>query len=123
MKTEDLLGKFTEKAIKYLESAEAFATREIPIYIEELLTYRFYHEVMDLIYFFPFSLVICYGFYLAYKFVKDENSFTRECGLLLSIVSVVCSVAWTVNFIDQSKDLVKLKTAPRVYLVDYLRGR
>lgn len=130
---KELVDKFMEKGLKYLDSAEAFTSKEIPQYIQELMEFKVIEHITDGVF--------------------DSIVFTLSAGLVLSLVvgalvggavhdfmeasektaykAAVVSFLITMLFMPlmgaafNHSDFIKAykaKTAPRVYLVDYIRG-
>lgn len=131
-KKEEIVNGFLDKALSYLESTEVFVKQEVPIYIEELLNYKFFEHVSQgLIY----SLAVClvFGTFLSFILLAFSNEFYGLFGKCvktkIKVIAFSCLVSYSfmftlglvVNFSDFKKAYM-VKTAPRVYLVEYLKG-
>ena len=115
MKATDL---FLNKALQYLESAEAFASKEIPIYVEELLKYEvFYHEMWLYWGFIPFLfLLFLTGIFSCTKSTNnDETLFAPLIGTTIFFMLAIATVP------HSYMQLKKIEMAPRVYLLQNLR--
>lgn len=113
--------KVTEKVLSYIEglesrlsSVEGFAASEVPLYVQELLTYHFYYYSATVLLSFFILIFLCCGIIWVLKNTTGDASFAAVilwlC--LLLIPGVV--------FFEGASKLVKMNLAPRVYLVDHL---
>ncbi len=131
---EELITKFMEKLLTYVQNTEVFLNGEIPKYIEELLNFKFYEHLID--YFFPFVLIIpgifiVFFLYYRYLIVKDDNGKSRydkaydqiEIKILLIFSTLIVGSMTAFSIIDYSHliNAAKIKTAPRVYIIEYLK--
>ena len=116
MKKEEIVDQFLDKALQYLESAEAFTTREVPLYVEELLNYAAFKESAYLI---LFLVLTAATFFILVMTVKDQSNMEDKlvCGAIIGLLSLI-PVLFTIN---SAHELYKIKYAPRVYLVEYLK--
>jgi hypothetical protein len=105
-----------------------FAQEQAPLVVKEFLTWRAWESGLHLI-FAVLSLVgVLIGAYVAYKWLKKANELkTEPVSMLYAVgaaVIVVVSLVWipgTFKTIKQSSmALVKIKVAPRVYLIEYV---
>ena len=127
---EELLAEFTGKLLEYANSVEIFAAENVPLYVEELLRYRFYEHLAKFA--FPLSLFILVlalalmvkksgdkrGWADKYDSLKDSYLTAIEIIAVLFIVTAVVMLVNTRHIVQA----VKIKAAPRVYVIDYLRG-
>lgn len=125
---KELMNMFLEKTLAYLNSAEAFLQKNVPAFIEEMLVFDFYVAVFYSI--FPVVLVLLFGG-ITYKCWKEhenkENSCdARECyGGFGSVAMVVTAILLFVSMFVVPGNIIttiKIKTAPRVYLVEKISG-
>tara|TARA_R110000868_G_scaffold398317_3_gene671439 strand:- start:1369 stop:1743 length:375 start_codon:yes stop_codon:yes gene_type:complete len=112
-KSIELLG-WLEQAIK---TTAEFGTEQIPLFIQELLLYKFW---MSLGGFAIAILVLIFSIYTLIKFIKwcDKNhdSDSMAFGLFWVIPIVVSIIA-----ICSSTDWIMIKLAPRLYLLEYVK--
>lgn len=121
-------NEITIKVMQWLESAAQqvgeFASKEIPPFVHEFLQWKFYEAAFDAL-----TDAIMIGFTCALsrflwnntmrwaKEMKDESgglSFT-----ILAIPLLVFIVPITLTFPDREiKDMIQIKIAPKVYLVE-----
>ena len=131
---EEAINKLTEKALQYLDSAEAFVGKEVPIYIQELLEFKFMEHLLEgVIDTAAFTVFI--GTVVAIAFVGFTGVFVEEhigkkaedCYKYLIFSAFLGYVsAAIIGVFCNSGDFIsayKAKNAPRVYLVDYFRGK
>ena len=130
MKQEEILNKFAQKALSYLESAEAFTAKELPLYVKELLEFKFYESAISLggsVFIAGIMLLAALVLGVICKREARKNLNTRSeevmafagafafCFLLFAFIPLVTAK-------DEVVELIKIKTAPRVYLIDYIKG-
>jgi hypothetical protein len=135
---DEMMSKFTEKALQYLNSAEAFVGEQVPAYIDELLTFKIFEHLFayfgDII---VLSIVLAFTIYLQKRFIKYTNrkdqkgnfverEDNRELSYSVSyimpasiLVILTCSVLTTRDLMEA----YKAYKAPRVYLVEYFNGK
>jgi hypothetical protein len=97
--------------IFYIKGAE-FSKEKSPVYIQELLHYAFVDCIVGIIEFFIFAITI-------FTIVL----YTNKRDLLLPIVNILffpLIIFFIFKLFFDIDDLIKLKTAPRVYVLDYL---
>ena len=118
----DFLNKLTEKALKYLESAEAFAKDNIPSFIEEILLYKVYEEGLDCVWGLFVIMLGILGLYLFIRKDKDGKRLVNsEAGVMIISVGLAPLVLGIIMFFDGLLDVIKIHIAPRMYLLEYFR--
>ena len=119
MKPDKAIELFTSKAISYLESSEAFLKKEVPVFIEELLRYEAIEAVVILVVLVGLGIIfIKWSFYFKNK-MKEEPYSLYDMGLtIMVIVSLVILLFVTMTTLK----IIKINTAPRAYLIEYLRS-
>lgn len=108
-----------------------FAQEQAPLVVKEFLTWRAWESGLHLI-FAALTLVgVLIGAYVAYKWFKKANELkTEPVSMLYAVgaaVIVVVSLVWTPTACRTIKGsamtLVKIKVAPRVYLIEYVSDK
>lgn len=109
--------KLIDRLWSYLDSAEAFLGKEIPIYVTEYLQYEaWYHQQWLMWGFTPFLVFTAIAFVLA-GLVKDAEDSALSC-----IVGAAVFLFFAILTVPHSwVKLNKIKMAPRVYLMEELR--
>lgn len=129
---EEVVNKLMEKALTYLNSAEAFAGSEIPKYIEELLNFKIMEHLInyfdDMLITLPLFLsAIIFACIVLFKKNEDGRTLASKSDEFVE-VSLACLLLTGTLFslsVFESKELVqayKAYKAPRVYLVDYFKN-
>lgn len=122
-KSIELLN-WLETAIK---ATADFSAQQVPLFIQELLAYNF---VISLIWFIIGILLILAGAYALYsvvygKLAKLDWTNTRDGFIfskgILALVMVVIGVSAGAPIACDNTDWIKIKLAPRVYLMEYAR--
>lgn len=121
-----------ERLMKYLNhledlagKTEDFAAEQVPLYIQELLTWMFWDSVMCAAFaalILVISLVLVgFGFKLLEHAKKTKDDGLEFFGgmtvILMAILAVVCLLPICIN----TKQAVKISVAPRVVIVEELK--
>ena len=126
MDKTQIVDKFLNKALGYLESAEAFAQEQIPAFIEEVLRFKVYEESVDILWGLLFIVVGILVIYItSFRKYGDEKETLIESdedfvpvsfffGLLPIIFGILMGIT-------SSLDVVKIKVAPRMYMLEYIK--
>lgn len=128
---EETINKLTEKALEYLNSAEAFASEQVPAYIEELLSFKVMeHLVAGISGTSLFTLAISvillafvFGFIIDILRIKETG---RRIKLMSISTLIVVPSMFAIGLCFQQEhfmDAYKAHKAPRVYLVEYFKGQ
>jgi hypothetical protein len=109
----EILNGFLTKSVEYLNSAEAFLKAEVPSFIQEYMAWEFYSAL------FSGSLWLIATIFLIWigvKLIKARNhdNMPGEIALLVAGFTLLFTIS---NFYT----MVKIKVAPRVYLLQELR--
>ena len=120
--TEEIFQKIAEKALGYLESAELFAKTELPLYLQEVIKYNIVVHWCYVIFLIGILFIMTYLFYkwiIEYKHHEDFLS-----GLVPLTIFYLALSGWLLSLTsDNFKPALKATISPRVYLVDYFRGK
>ena len=121
-----------KKALEYLNSAEAFASKEIPAYIQELLEFKFFEHLVnyfdDFLITVPLFILGLFLYKLFDKISKDETKYNTERSdangfkwlfVVGGSIALLMSLLFTNNLIEA----YKIKKAPRVYMVEYFKNQ
>lgn len=99
-----------------------FVTEQAPLVVQEFCTYNFLEAIVNLTF---LSIVIGFLLYFLYKSYKyltekdgsDDNFFG---GILLIIVLSTITIPTVLVAGKNLKAAIKIKVAPRVYVIDYV---
>jgi len=98
-----------------LKTGSDFMVEQTPLYIQELLAYNFWISLV----WFILSLVVFIGcIFGGYRCKKCKNP-DEELFFVIMILSVPLFISTFGMY--ENTDWFKIKVAPRVYVVDYLR--
>jgi heme/copper-type cytochrome/quinol oxidase subunit 2 len=122
-KTTEIYEKFAEKALGYLESTEAFLKDQLPDYFQQVVTY---HAVEAWVYVglgVICWIIACASFFRLRKENAKESRQQEEiiqtiCGILMVLPMIIGLFLVTCNL----PTAIKATIAPKVFIVDYLRG-
>jgi hypothetical protein len=123
---EQILNTFANKMLSAVEGIEAFGKEQIPDYIEQILVYNFWDSLISS----ALPIIICVfiitTFFLISKKTKwDEKDDTGKTefhlfgGFIVVFLIVLLSGCF---IIPNARKALKIKLAPKVYIVDYLRN-
>ena len=124
---QEIINKFMEKILQYANNTELFLSKEVPIYIKEILEFNFYSEVFYLCYLVSILLVGALIFYLGLRvFIKSKEGIEEivsTCIIVIGGLISFCSImALALGGFDSVEKIIKIKTAPRVFIIDYVKG-
>jgi hypothetical protein len=101
-----------------------FAKEEIPPFIHEFLAWKFFETTIDaawsLVYIIPILIFFFFYSKKAWAWGVKYGKQSDGCSLLLpSVATVIAFIGLVVAFpLDEIKTMVKIKTAPKVYLIE-----
>lgn len=122
---DKLINDFTEKAMQYLNTAEAFTKKEVPVYIDELLNFKFMEHILDGIGAMGFTVVIMsVAFGVIALPLAAECVFDKKKNILIYIFIYffITSAMSVVVMKNNAIEAYKVKTAPRVYMIEYFKN-
>ena len=121
MSKEELFGKVGTKALEYLNSAEMFAKTEVPEYLKEVIKYYSYSAYISI----GFSvLLLGLGVFFSWLFSKILKEDDKNDGLVpLLFLIIGLFISAPTLFFKNIDTAIKTTVAPRVFLVDYFRGK
>lgn len=114
----------TEELMRYLletiKSTVDFTKEQAPAIVEEILRYDAWDAGLSVLVTVTVSLVICIPGLIAYR--KRESWGTEPMFATITIAAVMLSFLITIT-VTEIKTIVKIKTAPKYYLIQKLRGQ
>ena len=126
---ETITNEFLSAMLKFANSAGDFLKAEVPKYIEELLDYKAF-EIGLSMFTFIFVMTVCVVLMvISYKiFIKSEEKndeegsfFSLKVGTISSIVFAVLLLIGICKIPQDISSIYKIKYAPRVFIIDYIR--
>ena len=121
---EEILKQFTEKLMHYANNAELFASKNVPAYIEELLKFKMYdHIAMAFVLTTIFVVTLAFTVIVimrARKLKDQDHAFVIS--FIPSLITLIMFIVFSTKGYLHIREAVKIKMAPRVYVIDYLRG-
>jgi hypothetical protein len=118
---EKTLIDLVEKTKAGVEKGVDFAMQEAPKFIEELLKWKFYESLLAVVAAVLAFAILTTLYIVVYRKMKDADEESRIITRVLStliFLAVSCAVIFPTAF-RNTKTMVEIKVAPRVYLVDY----
>lgn len=112
---KSILDAFLGKTLEYLNSTEAFLQKNVPAYVEELLLFNFYSALFGAIVtvsILAIALIFLWNYVRKYKHLSDDAAFFHGVGIFMVIT--IFGIASYCNILTA----IKIKVAPRVYLVE-----
>jgi hypothetical protein len=123
MTNDEILNTFANKMLSAVESMEEFGREQIPDYIEQVLVYNFWESAAVN----SVGILVSVVFLMAAIFCWHKGKVTKnycacwEFGwIVLPILAVLITV---ISLLDAGSTMLKIKLAPKVYIVEYLRGQ
>lgn len=109
--------QLTNWLIEQTKNITNWASVEIPLFVQEYLAWNFYNGVLNASLAFLFFSACIYGI-IKLKEKSDKAEFSYEDPFPFIIILLVPLVASLFLFFDEVKDVVKIKVAPKAYLMD-----
>ncbi len=123
MKNEEVLNKLMEKSLEYLQSVEGFVIEHAPDYVKQLLEFEFYNSSL-IVLFFLFAVILLVGlFFIGYRLYINESNYAGGFVIIIPVSALLISVFFTLEVIPSIQTMLKIKTAPKVFLVDKIGVR
>ena len=113
-KSIDLL-KWLEQTIK---TTTDFGAEQIPLLIQELLTYNYYRS---LIFFILSCIALIVSLYVTYKFIKKVIEKRNNPNLFIFFPFLIITIIGACAGIFNNFDWLMIQLAPRVYLLEYVK--
>ena len=113
------LDKLTEKLLEWLETTEAFAQEQVPVILQEILTWNFAASITTIVLFLAFMTG-----YLIFLIKAEKPLVEEECtpkGVFTIIGGAVTAIGIIV-VIAELYVVIQIYFAPRVYLIEYMKG-
>ena len=119
MNNEEVLNAFANKMLSAVEELETFGKEQIPDYIEQVLMFNFWSGVSYIVLWGIFGAVLI-GLALFGVRKKKQNP-RGEWEILVILGGIFGALAVILPIVINTSDLIKIKVAPKVYIVDYIR--
>lgn len=104
--------------IEQASNVTNWANAEVPLVIQEFLIWNFYSGLINIVGILVFLGIV---FSLCIKFKKNIiETFKYDDFLtaVISIITIFCAIFSTVGLFSNVKDIIQIKVAPKVYLVE-----
>jgi hypothetical protein len=116
--SKDFSDEFLGRALKYLDSAEAFVKSEVPDFIRQYLEYEaFYHRMWVTWGFVPFGIFIIITIGILFA-CKDKFEDLVAGGFVAALFFLFLAFMTVPHSYFKLK---KIEMAPKVYLIEALR--
>lgn len=101
--------------IKQSENVMNWASTEVPLFVQEYLTWHFYNNLFNSSLAF---IVVISCLYAGFKCIKNNWWFEDNSGFPLFILWIIPLVISTVLFLYDTKQTIQVYVAPKVYLME-----
>jgi hypothetical protein len=124
---EELVEKLNESGVEaitsvleFMKSGTNFVAEQAPLYVQELLQWGFYDNLISAIIVGIFSLIFLIASALSFrKMIKED-----EPPLLIIVgVFAIFSIGFFIDCVSNTKECIKIKVAPRVYIIESLTNK
>lgn len=110
------MDKFFEELLKMVQGGTIFIQGQLPDYINQLLMFNFWSKIVIMLFLFFLGTLLLVVAYIVYKQDALESP--------LFVVPLVFGIFLFLGFFIATPkliiDCIKIKMAPKVYIVDYL---
>lgn len=120
--------EITDKILEYLSNAESFVKDQVPDFINQYLTWCFYSNVFFIILGFTLFLIPLFVYLVnesknkgktrEYNRYGNPENFPTIVSAIFLILSIFAFGVFFIMATVNTYDLIKIKVAPKVYLVD-----
>jgi len=131
MDRNELMNKVVEWVGQTAEKIGDFAAKEIPPFVQEYLTWKFWENAIGVVghfinlgFIIIATLAVIWGVKRFWKKHVEKPHEDWEIGSIIlgifgGLASLILTVVWIVNFpVNKVLDCVQIKIAPKVYLVE-----
>jgi hypothetical protein len=95
-----------------------WANAEVPLFIQEFLIWNFYSGIINIVGIL-LSLVIIFGLYIKFKKYLVESFNNGDPLMVITLVFIIpIAISLVVVLFCDVKDVIQIKVAPKVYLVE-----
>ena len=118
---EDKLEQYLEELVGIIKDAGAFAMEELPLFIQEYLTfYAWYHGSMSIL-FLILTIVLAWGVpYKYYYHIYVYGKWDEDDVMIFTFTSFIFGILPFIGFVYQLYHFAMVLAAPRIYLVQNL---
>lgn len=110
-----------QSVLEFMKSGTGFVKEQAPLYVQELLQWGFYDNVISAIVgMILFAPLFIYSFFTWKANLKKSHD-TSDPYLLINILMLlICIPLFCAVIVPSIREAVKIKVAPRVYIVETL---
>jgi purine-cytosine permease-like protein len=121
-----ILDQFLNKSLEYLSSAEAFLKAEVPAFVQEFMTWKYYEAMLSIGSKLFIAIILIIAANLLYKrykklYTEDRHDPDFVPYIVFSIVSGIAAFCMVVSLWEPIHTMVKIKVAPRVFLIEQVK--
>lgn len=123
-KIKEKISEVLPRLIEFVEKTAATAGEQVPLFIQELLSYSLWSQVLGICVTLTILIAGIWAMRYSYKVAGKIDDDSSEFGFMVVIV-IIAFFAAVISFITiiiQADEMVKIVLAPRVYILDYLRS-
>ena len=115
--------EITDKLIEYIDSTKDWVLETAPEIFQQIVTYGFWKSLILSALFFSIGLACVFLIRFCYKAPKDQWNMMQDRYVALSLISGVIALIFFVGFLCNIETFIKATVAPKLYIIDYLRGK
>jgi hypothetical protein len=118
--TKQALNDFIQKAITAADSTAQFAIEQAPLLVQEYLARAIFRGIFDVLLGVVLAALAVAAIRLSVTWGKDYE--TEGLAVISGVVGLVASIGSAVLFFGGLYDALSVYIAPRVYVMEQLRG-
>ncbi len=111
------MEKFFNELLLIVQNGSSFIQGQLPDYVNQLLVFKVYENIVG---FFVLFLLFAFSLFLSMLSFKKEKETEDEDFRLPAFLFLVLTIAFFSLLFIPTLDIIKIKIAPKVYIVDYL---
>lgn len=123
---KEVTKEILQNLLSYMKDTEVLVKKEAPLAIQELIKYKTFMAYLSVcggfIGFIIFSIIAV----VCWQYCPWQSSEISPSGIFLGIgffIGLVIALTSGITFTCSIPELVKWKMAPRIAILDYLRGK
>lgn len=116
--TDEKLAELLTYLLDTTKSAEGFLVEQAPMYVQELLTYSLINSYVSI----GISVLLFFLMASLGLLVWKKRECIEDWPFGLVIIGIISLGPW-VPIIFETMNVIKIKTAPRVFILEHVQGK
>lgn len=110
------MDEMMKQLLLWANETKDFLSAELPLVAQEFLTWGFYEGLFSILW----MSALIYGCYRIFNYCRSDKHLDDDTSCFIGIASLIVGILCIVGIINNTKDCIKIKTAPRLYIIEQL---